>query len=638
MKKTVHYLSRAAAAAAMLLMPLACGLVNIDDVDNINTEVTVAPGTEVTVMSEYSKTLGELLTSSTDGVLTVTAEGNYAISYQIVDGQSLGDGFTFDASQFAISLSDSYHTSINLSETSIPANTPIDYNPADKAAVAALFPDVNIDFFESLLSQNYTFDFDLDCSISNFPELIKSIQKAELDGSISFTIRPSGIPFQKFVFKKGTSISFPSFFVFSSCSNADFDLSSGNVITANKDVNVPMNTGISFTLALKSLDFGNGLTTNGSLPLAGKVAMNGNISISPSDFTGETTGINLSDNPLLTPYLGEGSHDIVVVQSDTALSSFAVDCDYAADNVAIKNATIQLSKDAIPTFDAGNYSVAIKDKLPKELISGNPQIELSDVQVGMSLSSTLPFAFGLNANLVTLSGTSVVRSYELGPLDFAANAITNYSLGTHANGEEGGIIYKEIKDLGKLLNPVPDKVEVKDFEVLFNDSQWLTVESGKNYGGSLSADILAPLSFTADTKLSLSLAMDDMQVNLNQVNGYIKGDTRAIVKFSYENQIPLNFDMTMVVKDEDKNVMEGVAPKDPIVVTAATKNGAGKGDVSLQMTIPSGGKMVKSIGFTVTASAQDPDLCLSPNQKISIKNITFGLPDGVTTDLKDLVK
>lgn len=638
MKETIHYLSLAAAAAAAFLMPCACGLVNIEDVDNINTEVTVAPGTEVTVMSEYSKTLGELLTSSTDGVLTVTAEGNYAISYQIVKDQSLGDGFTFDASQFAITLSDSYHTSINLSEASIPANTPIEYNPADKDAVAALFPDVNIDFFESLLSQNYAFNFDLDCSISNFPELIKSIQKADLDGSISFTLRPSGIPFQKFVFKKGTSISFPSFFVFSSCSNTDFDLSGGNVLTANKDVNVPMNTGVSFTLALKSLDFGNGLATKGSLPLSGKVAMDGTISISPSDFTGETTSINLSDYPILAPYLGSGSHNIVVVKANTALSTFAVDCDYAANSVSIKNATIQLSKDAIPTFDAGNYSVAIKDKLPKELVDGNPQIELSDVQVNMSLNSTLPFSFGLNANLVTLNGTSVVRNYELGPLDFAANSTTSYSLGTHANGEAGGVIYKEIKDLGKLLNPVPEKVEVKDFEVLFNDSQWLTVESGKNYGGTLSADIQAPLSFTADTKLSLSLAMDDMQVNLNQVNGLIKGDTRAIVKFSYENQIPLNFDMTMVVKDEDKNVMSGVAPKDPVKVAAATKNGAAKGDVNIELTIPSGGKMVKSIGFTVTASAQDPDLCLSPNQKISIKNITFCLPDGVTTDLKDLVK
>lgn len=638
MKETIHYLSLAVAAAAAFLLPCACGLVNIEDVDNINTEVTVAPGTEVTVMSEYSKTLGELISASSDGVLTVTAEGNYAISYQIVDGQSLGDGFTFDASQFAISLSDSYHTSINLSEATIPANTPIQYNPADKAAIAALFPDINVDFFESLLSQNYVFDFDLDCSISNFPELIKSIQKADLDGSISFTIRPSGIPFQKFVFKKGTSISFPAFFVFSSCSNADFDLVGGNTITANKDVNVPMNTGITFTLALKSLDFGNGIATNGSLPLAGKVAMNGTISISPSDFTGETVNIDLSSYPFLSAYLGSGSHNVVTVKADTPLSSFAVDCDYAANNVAIQNATIQLSKDAIPTFDAGNFSVAIKEKLPQELIGGDPQIELSDVQVNMLLNSTLPFSFGLNANLVTLNGASVVRSYELGPLDFAANATTNYSLGTHANGEAGGVIYKEIKDLGKLLNPVPDKVEVKDFEVLFNDSQWLTVESGKNYGGTLSADIQAPLSFTADTKLSLSLAMDDMQVNLNQVNGFIKGDTRAVVKFSYENQIPLNFDMTMVVKDEDKNVMNGVAPKDPVKVTAATKNGAGKGEVSINMTIPSGGKMVKSIGFTVTASAQDPDLCLSPNQKISIKNITFGLPDGVTTDLKDLVK
>ena len=680
--KKFHHLTLAALALAALL-PQACGLVEIDEVKDINTEVTVAPGTEVTVMSEFSKTLGELLTDNQGGIITVTADGDYMISYQIVDKQNLGDGFSFDASKFALNLSDHFDYTYAFSDTTtIPARTPISCNAADKDAFSSLLKaigvKIDLDFFESLLSQNYSFDFDVDFSVSDFPEMIKSFKKADLNGKLSMNLVPSGIPFQKFVFKQGFAICFPSFFRFSNCDNNLFEIKDGYKLVAKQDVDVVLGTGISFNLDLASLDLGDGVDLNGSLPLKDKVSVSGVISVNPEeDLIGEKETVNLTDKDYIAQQLeeyttlidptasdyeyvrdivvdqfiintlhltpGEPGHEVTIVKNDVAIGNLLVVCGYAANNVAIQNATIKLSNDAIPSFDAKDFSIDIQDKLPKELAGSDVNIELSDVQVTLDLDSTLPFGFDLNANLIASTGATVHHEYVLGPLTFDANAKTVWSLGTHANGEESGIKYKEVKDkdghgLGSLLSPIPAKVEVKDFNVSFDETKWITAESGKTYGGVLSADIKAPLAFSPETNLSISLDMDDMEVNLDQVSGYLKYDTKAEVKFSYENEIPLNFAMTMVVKDADKKVMEGVAPKDAITIKAASKTGPSKNDVKIELTIPSGGKMIKSIGFTVTASGEDASLRLNPNQKISLKNVKFCLPDGVTTDLKDIIK
>lgn len=645
--KTIGIL--AVAAIAGVLAQSCEGLVNINEVNDINTEVTLAPGTEVTVMSEYSKTLGELLTETDGGAITVTAEGDYMINYKIVDNMELGDGFSFDAASFALNVNDRFDKSISISDkASIPANTPVSYNASDRTAVQNylqhLGTNVDIDFFESLLTQTVDFDFATDFSINEFPKLIKRVQKAELDGSISFSIVPSGIPFGKFLFKKGFEIAFPSYFQFSSCDNNSFTLSEGNRLVANQDVQVILDKGLSFNLKLASLDFGNGIATGGKLALDGKVAVKGVASLDPSDFTGETIEIDLAKDPAIAALLGftpgEAGHIVKAVKGDIPIVDLGIACTYSTEKVAIRNATIQISKDALPSFDTDEFGFDIKEKLPRELLEGNPVIELPEVQVTMALESTLPFSFGLNANLVTLANSTVAHDYQLGPLQFPGNGTnTIYSLGSHADGVEGDIIYKKINDLGKILNPIPDRIEVKDFDVIFDENQWITVESGKNYGGKISAGIEAPLAFTADTKLTINMDLEDMEVNLDQVSGYLKGDTKAVVKFSYENEIPLNFGLTLTVKDADKKVMPNVKINpETVTVLAANANGASKQDVEIAIVIPEDNKMIRNISFNVSASASDPKLRLRPSQKISIKNVKFSLPEGVTTDLKDLVK
>ena len=640
--KRIHYLTIATLCSAVLV-PQACGLVDVETVDNINTDATLVKGTEVTVVSEKKITLGDFLSfgSGSNGVIKVSADGEYSIEYEL-EPQSIGDGFTFDASQFALNVNNSFNKSMSLSEATIPAKTPISYNEADKDAVQAYFQNfasgVDIAFFESLLSQEYKFDFNIDFSIPGFPELIKTFKKADLEGDFSFNLVPAGIPFQKFVFKQGTEISLPAFLKFKSCSNADFTLTDGNKLVANKDVDVPMGTGISFTLALQSLDMGNGVATSGSLPLVGAVSVNGTISISPADFTGATDEIDLSEYPIIAPLLSPGdSHKIVMVKNDTPLGSFTVSCNYNASNVALKNATIQLSKNAIPSFN-GNYGFPIEN-LPAELNSPGNNIVLSDVEVNLSVNSTLPFAFGLNADLDAVGN----RVYKLGPLNFAANAETKYVLGNFDKDETvDGINYKKVEeDLGQILSPIPSRIEVKNFDIIFDEDQWITAESGKNYTGTFKAGVKAPFAFSSSTSLSLGYEMNDLNVDLSVAGEYIKGDTKARIKMEAINEIPFKFSLKIVALDADKKPIEGVSiTPEKIEIDAGSLAQPVTAPKEINIVLPAGAKLIKgmSIEFSATVDSEHAGTPLNKNQSLTLKNVKLSLPDGVTMDLKDFAK
>ena len=645
--KKFHHLTLAALGFAALL-PQACGLIEVEDVNSIDTTSTLAKGTEVTVVAEKKITLGDFLNfgagSGANGIVQVSAEGDYSIEYNL-EPQSIGNGFTFDASAFELNVNNSFNQSMALTEASIPARTPISYNEADRAAVEKyleLFASgVNIAFFESLLSQKYNFNFNIDFTIPGFPELIKAFKKADLDGNFTFTIVPSGIPFKKFIFKKDTKISLPAFLKFKSCSNTDFTLlESGNELVANKDVNVPMGTGLAFTLVLDSLDKGDGVDTAGSLALVGNVAVDGTISIDPADFTGETEVIDLESYPALVAagvLSGEGPHTITLVKENTSLGSFNVSCNYTAANVALKNATIQISTDAIPSFD-GNYGFDI-GSLPEELSANGNTIELSDVQVNLSVNSTLPFDFKLSADLDAVGN----KTYPIGPLSFAAESETKYILGkTESDGPVDGIYYKKIDDLGKILNPVPSRIEVKNFGIsLVDENQWITVESGKNYGGSFQAGVKAPISFTDATSLSFGYEMNDLDVDLSVAGEYLKGDTKAVIKLQAINEIPFNFALSVSALDADKKPIEGVSiTPDKIEIGAGTIAKPETSSPQITIVLPSGSKLIKgiSIKFNATVDKAHEGQPLNQNQSLTLKNVKLSLPDGITMDLKDVVK
>lgn len=658
--KTNYSLGSIAAILAFAAFAQSCdGLVEVDEVNSINTESTVLKGTEVTLLSKpETRTLGELISSGSGGVLGVNAQGDYVISIDLVENQEIGAGFSFDANSFALNVNGNENTNISISENSvIPADTPISYLQSDKDIVAKYLKEVknstvDIDFFESLLSPAVDFEFDIDFSIDNFPELIKSFQKADLEGNISFKLEPTGtIPFSKFAFCQGFEIAFPSFLKFSSCDNKDFDLKDGNKLVANKDVALELGKDLRFNLALASLDLGDGAQTSGRLALEDKVTVKGTASLDTSDFTGDTENLDLTADATIAAILGlpfqESGHVVTTVKNDTPVGSLSIAADYATNNVKIKSATVKISEDALPAFDTDDYKFELGDLKDVEFLNGaDVNIGLTDIQVNIAVESTLPFDFGLAANLSAVSDKGT-KNYQFSGLDFAANAKTVYSLGTKADGVSGNVIYKNIPGIGNILNPLPSRVEVNDFKVtLPKADDWVTAEAGKNYGGLFSASLEAPVAFTADTKVTLDLNIDDVDVDLEQVSGYLKGDTKAILKVVAENEIPLNFDLALAIKDADGKEIEGVEVKNNltgdknITIAAGATGNPTTSNLEIKIVLPANSSMIKKLGFDASAYCDNihEGARLNPNQKITLKDAKLSFPDGITTDIKDLVK
>ena len=676
-----------ATLALAVFVPQACGLIEVENVDSIDTTSTLGKGTEVTIISEKKITLGDFLSfdNASGGIIRISDEGEYSIEYNL-DPQSIGDGFTFDASKFELNVNNNYEYSYKFSQNAvIPARTPISCNPSDKAAfqsfLSKLGLEVDIDYFESLLSQNYGFDFDIDFTVDNFPDLITAFKKADLNGTLALNLVPTGIPFNKFVFKKDFQISFPSFFVFSACDNALFEIQNGHNLVAKQDIDVVLGTGLSLNLTLASLDMGNGVETKGTLPLSGeKVAVSGVITVNPEqDLQGEKETFSLTDtqyianqlkeyndpevqtllnnnllteeqketainelaNAFITNTLhltpGEAGHDVTVVKNSLSIGNLVVNCGYSANKVALKNVTIKLDGEkAIPSFN-GDYGFDIGN-LPKELSAEGNNVELSDIQVELTVDSTLPFGFGLNANLAAIS-TSKTQNFPLGPLAFEANSVTKYSLGTHEDAVVDGLTYKKIDNIGSILSPVPSRIEVKDFDINFDDTQWLTIEAGKNYGGSFAAGVKAPIAFGSNTKLNIAYGMDDLDVDLSIAGDIIKGDARALIKFKAVNEIPFQFDLDLVAKDADKKPIENVKVTINKPIAAGSTANPATTDVEIEVILPAGSKIIKglSLEFSASVDSEHAGVPLNKNQSLTVQNVKLSLPDGITTDLKNLV-
>ncbi|MBR6306575.1 MAG: hypothetical protein IKR38_07370, partial [Bacteroidales bacterium] len=222
-----------------------------------------------------------------------------------------------------------------------------------------------------------------------------------------------------------------------------------------------------------------------------------------------------------------------------------------------------------------------------------------------------------------------------------ADSETRYVLGDFEDKVVDGVKYKKVEGLGQILNPVPSRIEVKDFEISFDENQWITVESGKNYGGSFQAGVKAPIAFTQATSLSLGYEMNDLDVDLSVAGDFLKGDTKAVIKLQAINEIPFKFGLSISALDADKKPIEGVKiTPDVIEIGAGTIAKPETSTPEITIVLPSGSKLIKgiSIKFNATVDSDHAGEPLNKNQSLTLKNVRLSLPDGITMDIKDVVK
>ena len=624
--KKLNLFGWSAIAVAVAFLAPGCKVDESYDLSNIDTEVTVLPGVEVPLPNFKEVKLKDLIKLETGGVVSEVS-GKYVINYA-VDPQVL-NGFSINANDFKINASSNLDVAIPLNQTSIPDKTPLSIPTGltddQKTALAGLMGITDVNSFESLKSQALNFNTNIDFSINNFPTEIKAFKSCTLNGNLSFSLVPAGFPFSKFVLKQGTTITFPGFLAFASCNNADFDLSAGHILTANKDIDVVIGTGIQFQLALAGLDMGaTGVATAGTLPLADNITIAGNIYLDPDWFNGPKTTQTF------------GTYEVTYVNGDCPLTGCKITANYTAADITLSSATIKADASAIPAF--GTYGFDING-LPSFLTGEDVNIELNEVQLALNLASTLPFPVTLaNGQLKALNGTTATHTYNLPSMVFAANATTGYSVGEHANGgtDAAGNTYVNLPGLGSILAPVPTRVEAAGFNVTIPED-WLTVESGVSYGGTLNVGINAPISFKSTSRVGFVIDADNVSLDLGDIPL-----EKASLSLTAENTIPLNFAIEVVAKDANKNAIPGVtATVDKAIASGhGTANEAVATPIKITLTIAKDAPAIKGLQLKLnaTSDAGASQYPLEPEQGLHLVNVSLGLPDGVTMDLKNLGK
>lgn len=620
---------------ALLMTVSGCQEDESYDLENMDTEITVLKGVEVPLPDFQEIKLKDLISVDTSSdIFSVNANGEYVISYTM-DPVNF-EGFTLNASDFVLDASDSQTKNIDLSTTTIQDNTPVtsDATLIEKLEGLSLpiFDGLNVDQFKQLLDQSYNYNFDVDFTIAGFPDEVKAFRNCDLSGNLDLSFLPSGAPFDYLIFKQGTEFTFPAYLKIASCTNASFQVLENHILKSTEDILVylPGNSenktaGLDMSLVLSGIDMGaNGVATNGSLPMNAQISISGHIGLNPEAFNGPTKSVDI--------YYDAAPHTIVLVDGDQELGEFSATFSYATNNVNLENVVIRVDASKVQPDFGQDMGIDIEG-LPDMLTDGSADVnvELSEIQVLIDLNSNMPLAFSLSASMRALDANSApTHSYPIGPLNFPAYTRTAYSLGEHASGAGDGFTYVNVAGLGKILSPVPARIEVGSYSFNIDDSSWLSLAIGQTYNGSCNVSLEAPLAFTAATRVQLSVDLENLSLDM--------GDdveiSKAVLNLTAKNTIPLAFELEAVALDGGGNpIPEVTTSVDKPIAGGSLENPANTDiTITLNMARP---VAVKGIKLNLKASSNDSiaGIHLNENQGITITNVSMGIPNGITTDI-----
>ena len=248
--------------------------------------------------------------------------------------------------------------------------------------------------------------------------------------------------------------------------------------------------------------------------------------------------------------------------------------------------------------------------------------ELPELEVGLHVDSGVPAVFSFDAVLETAKDGKPLRKYSLDGLSVTCGK-TDYILNMTGNGSRNDVIYRQIRDIDKILSPIPDALKINDLTVFMDQDQLTLLEPGKEYDVSGYASVDTPLSFTAESRLDLSLPLD---AKLNEGIGIRK----AVLKMSVTNSIPLAFSAVVTALDKSGNVIQDVSAKTDVPIAAGTIATPAKTEVTVTLT--TGGDL-RFDGLVLHLSAasnqQVAGTHLNQSQGLEFKDLVLSLPDGI---------
>ncbi len=250
--------------------------------------------------------------------------------------------------------------------------------------------------------------------------------------------------------------------------------------------------------------------------------------------------------------------------------------------------------------------------------------ELPELEIAIKVDSGVPAVFSFDAVMETARGSKTLHQYTLDDLPVSYGK-SEFILNATGTGARNDVIYRQIQNIDKILYPVPDALKINDLTVSIDKDQLALLEPGTEYEVSGQASVDTPLSFTADSRLDLSIPIDNAKMDLDVV-----GLKKAVLKMNATSTIPLDFSASVQALDGNGNVIPDISAKTDVPIAGGSVDAPVKTEVTVTLT--TGGDL-RFDGLVLRLSAasnpQVAGIHLNQSQGLEFKDLVLSLPDGI---------
>ena len=255
--------------------------------------------------------------------------------------------------------------------------------------------------------------------------------------------------------------------------------------------------------------------------------------------------------------------------------------------------------------------------------------ELTELEIALKVDSNVPAVFSFDATLETDKGSETLHRYALDDLSVSYGK-SEYILNLTGNGTRNDVIYRQIQDIDKILNPIPDALKINELKVSIDKEQLALLEPGAEYEVSGQASVDTPLSFSADSRLDLSIPIEDAKMDLDVV-----GLKKAVLTMDVTSTIPLDFSAAVQAMDGKGNVIQDISAKTDVPIAGGTI--AAPVTTAVTVTLTTGGDLRFDGLILQLSAASNPQVAgthLNQSQGLDFRNLVLSLPDGVQVKLE----
>lgn len=424
------------------------------------------------------------------------------------------------------------------------------------------------------------------------PEQIVSIRSIKLnaDLSISFTVNAGSIHLAN-----GLEIAFPADVKISKNDNQDFfEVTDGRIVKIVKDVNVKASSPLVLNFRLTEISVPDGAISNGKISLQEVLELKADFYLLPEDFT-------------TIP-------DELVVEVDTDLR-----------NMEVESADMIIDVDT----ELDDIEMEISD-LPDFLSGENMSIDIYNPAIRLSVGNSSPFAFNVKADLTAYSKGVSTTPISIGSdpvMNIPAESEVDFVISRRGNAMAGNVVNLVVPDMMKLINPLPEKIQVSNLAITSVSDSYMTIVPGSRYSASIDYEIYAPLAFDSGMALSFDYDIEGLGLEFDGVTV-----PEAAIKMNLINSIPVGFDLSAQAVDSDGNTVDNVVLTVDKPIKAGSHVSPSDQEVTIKITNNGDTFSLHALRLHMSAKADNDYLGVSLNtaQGLEIKNLVFNLPEGIT--------